>query len=1811
VTVDGAAPGTSARAIRTILFDTGAGAFTFSSGVFVFSNPGAVTMNSGTANSQTINTPIFVSSTNSSTLALTNNDTTSGVKLIVAGSLTGQESPGNTSIVTLSGTGNGSIDGIASDGTGGGKLSVTMSGAGTWTLGNANAYSAKTTLTSGIVSAGNDSAFGTSTLSLNAGTLQGATASRTLSNVVTLDANSTISGAQNISLSNNFTNNAGSFTLTNNLVTGKLLTLSGNVFLSSASGTARTLTIAGTGNTTVSGNIANFNGGAGTASSVTMNGSGVLTQSGANTYSGKTIISSGTLSVASLNKVSGGGASSNLGAPTTAANGTIDFGATTTTGQLTYSGTGEVTDRVINLAGTTGGGAIDQAGTGLLKFTSTNTATGAGSKTLTLQGSTLGTGEIGGPVVNGSGTTFVTKAGTGSWTLSGASTYTGATTIIAGTLALTGSGSIATSPSIELAGGSTFSVSGLTTSLTLAPSQALKATGTTTTGTIATSATRGLTTGANSPLQFTAFNAINAPLTLSGAGTMTLQGGNPVTVKITNNGNPLPIGDFVLISKGPDGGSVGGTVPTSLTIDPTGDQIASGATASLQISGQQLVLHVAPNSPTAVKLTSFNATRSGNDVWLRWQTGYEVRNLGYNIYREQNGQRTLITPSLVAGSALLAGRQTELTAGLSYSWQDQISEAGGQRSDGNSGVTYWLEDVDLDGTKTLHGPIAVAESRGQKSESRSQGSEERSPVLGEVRAGNERGVFVDAWPAEGRGRQLEARSQKVDGGRQKAESSTLASLSVQQGIAATPGVKLAVSRTGWFRVTQTELAAAGLDANINPAQLQLFANAEQVPIKVSGNGTQFTSSDYVEFYGHGVSSSTDTAQTYYLIAGNSAGQRIPTVPNVNPLAPPSGPSGFGYTVERKERRIYFSGLLNGDAENFFGRIVSTTPVPQTVTASQLDPTAGPAQLEVVLQGVTAGAHTVQVRFNSTDLGTIAFANTDHRVQILSVPAAALLNGDNTVQLTGLGGSGDVSLIDTLRLTYAHTFVAENDALYVGVNSAGTTRVGGFTATNVRAIDITDPANVQELTTVVTQQPDSSYTADLRVDGASATQPHNVLVFADAAAAHPDAITHNNPSTWNVNTNSADYLIITTDALAANLESLASLRRARGMQVNVVDVADLYDEFSFGLHTPQAIRDFLQLASTSWRRAPHFVLFAGDSSYDPKNYFGRGFNDQVPSKLLDTTQTETASDDWLADFDGDGITDLAIGRLPARTPADAGTMVNKIISFENTPIDPSRGALLVADRTFEAASTSLQNALPAGFPVQTINRSSSDDTSIHNQIVSGINQGPRVTNYFGHGSNGVWTSAFLLSNQDAPALTNTNRLSVFTMMTCYNGYFQDALSESLSETLLKSPGGAVAVWASTSLTEPGGQSVIDEEFYRQMFGNQAKTLGDGVRVAKSATTDSDVRRTWTLFGDPAMYLVSLTPTATNGSVGGTITDGAGKPLAGTTIALSGAKTRTTITDSSGSYSFDNLETNGFYTVTPSRVNYSFTPGSRSFSLLGSRTEAVFTGTLNANPINPLDTSDYFVRQHYLDFLGREPDEDGFNFWSNQIRSCGNDARCVETKRINTSAAFFLSIEFQQTGYLVYRTYKSAYGNMPTAPVPIKLSEFQPDTKEIGNGVVVNKSGWEQVLENNKQSFMSEFVQRARFSSAYPTSLTPSEFVDKLFANSGVTPTESDRLSAINEFASASTSSDIAARARALRRVSENSTLAQIEFNRAFVLMQYFGYLRRNPVDSPESTLDYAGYDFWLNKLDRFNGDFTKAEMVRAFIVSGEYRQRFSQ
>jgi len=354
------------------------------------------------------------------------------------------------------------------------------------------------------------------------------------------------------------------------------------------------------------------------------------------------------------------------------------------------------------------------------------------------------------------------------------------------------------------------------------------------------------------------------------------------------------------------------------------------------------------------------------------------------------------------------------------------------------------------------------------------------------------------------------------------------------------------------------------------------------------------------------------------------------------------------------------------------------------------------------------------------------------------------------------------------------------------------------------------------------------------------------------------------------------------------------------------------------------------------------------------------------------------------------------------------------------------------------------------------------------------------------------------------------------------------------------------------------------------------------VESNTVSDTNLTTRWTFS--------SLVPSASNGVVTGRIVDQAGNPVEGAVVRLEGTQNRKFITDANGVYRFENVETGGFYLVTPSRANYSFNPATRSFSQLGETTNAAFGATLSSSNFdNPLDTPEYFVRQHYVDFLGREPDEAGFNFWSDQIIGCVTDQDCIGRKRENVSAAFYLSIEFRKIGGLVDGMYRAANGVRPA------FAQFMPDARTVGQGVQVNKDGWETLLAANSEAYANSFVNRPEFRQMYD-SMDNSQYVDTLISHTGVSFTATERDALVSGLGAGTMT-----RAEALRSIAENGRFIQAKFNDTFVMMEYYGYLRRDA--------DAGGFAFWLNKLNEFNGNFEQAEMVKAFIVSGEYRDRF--
>jgi hypothetical protein len=551
--------------------------------------------------------------------------------------------------------------------------------------------------------------------------------------------------------------------------------------------------------------------------------------------------------------------------------------------------------------------------------------------------------------------------------------------------------------------------------------------------------------------------------------------------------------------------------------------------------------------------------------------------------------------------------------------------------------------------------------------------------------------------------------------------------------------------------------------------------------------------------------------------------------------------------------IYFAALRNGDEENFFGPIVSMRGGDQLLILSNLDPAPpGDALLEVVLQGVTGGAHRVKVLLNNeVEVGEVVFEGQMKGTLQVEVPQPLLEEGDNLVTFIAQGGEMDVSFIDSIKLTYWHTYRADNDSLGFTAQGGEQVSIDGFSNSNIRVFDITDPNAVVEVLGRV-KSLGSGYAITFEVPG---NDRRTLVALTEERVKEPAAITANQPSFWHQDKNGYDLVILTHKDFLSNLQPLRSLRESQGLSVALIDIEDIYDEFSFGTKSPKALKDFLSFAKTKWKRSPRFVLLVGDASFDPRNYLRFGDSDFVPTKLIDTGYMETASDDWFVDFNGDGLPEMAVGRLPVRTLKEAKIVVSKIVVYEKS--GALNEALLVADRNddfdFERAAEEVRALLPAYVAVGKIFRDDfGSDTQVREGLLRGIHRGPLLVNFIGHGSVEIWRGNILTSD-DAGALVNRG-LPFFVSMTCLNGLFHDLYTESLAEALLRAPGGgAIAVWASSGLTGPSGQVILNKELIRLLFGSGPITLGEATARAKASVSDQDIRKTWILFGDPTTRL----------------------------------------------------------------------------------------------------------------------------------------------------------------------------------------------------------------------------------------------------------------------------------------------------------------------------------------------------------------------
>jgi hypothetical protein len=817
----------------------------------------------------------------------------------------------------------------------------------------------------------------------------------------------------------------------------------------------------------------------------------------------------------------------------------------------------------------------------------------------------------------------------------------------------------------------------------------------------------------------------------------------------------------------------------------------------------------------SVRYGNAEAFTDGNGVWLKWQTEVESNNLGFYIYRISGDSTERINNGLVSGGYM----RGESKSSGEYSYFD---------AQGDSVSAYYIQSLDTNG-RVVNSRIISPQS-----------IEDLTVVAGVSSASLKKAsITANTDSLKSENDLPDDLQSEVNGNAAQADAVT------QRWVAAQPGVKIGVNKEGIYRVSRAELQSAGFDVNASAALWQLYVNGVQQSIIVGDGGA------YIEFYGRGIDTPEANTQIYYLVVGTQNGKRIGVTVR-RPIGGQVLSRNFSQSLTKKERFNYTTFILNGDAENFFGSVINATTATVSFNLPAVDFTSVNASVDIGIQGLTNSSHQTRVVLNGVDIGVVSGTFRNLATRHYDIPTSLLRAGANTLQLTALNGASDVSLFESIKVTYARRYLAEQNQLSFYTTNYRANYLEGFSSPNVRVFDITYLDSPTIVANLPIEQNGGGYRVFL-----PANRARVMYAVEDSAILQAASVSANTPSSLSTVAHNAELIIISYKDWMTQANDWAYYRRSQGMSVEVVNIEDVFDEFNFGAINSLSIRSFLQYAKSNWQTAPRYVLLIGDATYDPKNYTPGGNFNFVPTKLVDTIEGETASDDALVDFNDDGLAELAIGRSPARSSAEVTQLLNKTKVFEQTSAQGfSRGVIFASDLPngwdFEGTNKRLRDLLPTGTNSIMVNRG---ETDAKTRLVNEINKGRFFINYAGHGTTGIWASTDFFSKADAATLSNGNNLSVFTLLTCLNGYFiqPNLVNDSLAEVLLKAQnGGAVAVWASTGSTTPDIQEIMATRFYQQLALGNIKRLGDLVNDAKTVVNAGrDVRLSWALLGDPTL------------------------------------------------------------------------------------------------------------------------------------------------------------------------------------------------------------------------------------------------------------------------------------------------------------------------------------------------------------------------
>jgi hypothetical protein len=909
-----------------------------------------------------------------------------------------------------------------------------------------------------------------------------------------------------------------------------------------------------------------------------------------------------------------------------------------------------------------------------------------------------------------------------------------------------------------------------------------------------------------------------------------------VNVKPTSAGQRIPVVGTVASGNG----------TTGKWVDETGNTTQTRATYTF---GPLCELAATQGVASAAEVVELHATASGHGAVVEWQTAAEISAAGFDLYREEPATRGWRKVNRTLVPALPGSPQ-----GGTY----RVVDADAPAAPEGGALRYIVVETETSGASRRY-PFQVMLEPARTAELGVDGS----GAAAEPAVAVERSAHRDpAWQERLAAAAAEVRSRPAS-----AEPAAAGG---------PPSLAIGVRKDGLYRVDPSLIgpifSGPGKPGSPKSANYQLTSQGLPVAWTLDAAGGLL-------FYGQASTSIYALDNVYWLRPG--PGVRMGTTSGGAPTTTGSATASFTDTAH-SEQENFAATTVPADPDSdywYWDFLIAGDPTYGVKSFAVAAPNvnAGGGAVTVQLKGAIDAQHHVQVKLNGALLGDTTWSGAvDHSATFVASGFDA--SGTNTVEITALldpGVSASIAYVQSIDATFERSFTAVGDALAFRGSGNSLVTVSGFSGPAIRVLDLTNP----RLPALVT---------GARIDTAGSAASLTLQPSTPATpyyAAGPTAV-HSPPWARRVTASGlsqrpggADYLILTTADLVPAASVLAGLRAAQGLRTAVVDVADVMNEFNYGLSSPHAIEAFLRYVKAAWNPVPRYVVLAGAGNFDYRNVLGLGGN-LVPPRMVSTDSGIFAADNRFAEVNGDGVPAFAVGRLPVVSSSELLAYVAKLAAYEATPgAGWINRALMLADEVgpndgltdFAADSVAVTAGLPPGYAPQQIVVTPGGVNAARSALFAGLGAGAGLVNFFGHAGLDRLSPEGLLTTTDAAALANGPRLPLMAALTCSVNRFDVPGFSPLGEVLANQPrGGVIAIWSSSGLSVHPEAKALAQTFYLALANPANLRLGDATQEAfrrYAATPGTPVTSAtldlYTLLGDPAILLKPV-PVAPPGS-----------------------------------------------------------------------------------------------------------------------------------------------------------------------------------------------------------------------------------------------------------------------------------------------------------------------------------------------------------